>query len=269
MTPEEALPELLLQFESMSEKRNIRTVLVDDSPQARKLLKLMLIELAPDFQILGEAEDAEDGLRLIESLNPEVAFLDIEMPGKSGIQLAESLADKGGKTQVVFTTAYNQYAIKAFRLSAIDYLLKPLQEDQLSEAVQKIRDGLDISDRISQLEALKNNFSEDRQDVLCIPMQGGYEYVPLDDIEYLEANGSYVQIYCTNNRCKMVSKNLKYFESALEDVQSFIRPHRSYVVNLKFVTYYSKADGGFLVLKSNVQIPVSRERKQAIQEVLK
>jgi two-component system LytT family response regulator len=170
---------------------------------------------------------------------------------------------------VVFTTAYNTYAIKAFRLSAIDYLLKPIQEDQLIEAVEKLKEEKKNRDNQNRLKALSENLEENKNEVLCVPTQSGFEYIPLDEVEYLEADGSYVQIYCTNNRAKTVSKNLKYFENALADSPNFIRPHRSYLVNISYVTNYSKSDGGYLILKRNVQIPVSRERKQAIQEILK
>jgi two-component system, LytTR family, response regulator len=253
----------------MSDKTTLRAVIIDDSSQARKLLRLMLLELSPEVKVLGEAEEVEEGLRLIDREKPDAIFLDIEMPGKSGLQLAEILLEKGFKGNVVFTTAYNAYAIKAFRLSAIDYLLKPIQEEQLLEAVEKLKEEKQNRDNANRLKALSENLQEERNDVLCIPTQNGFEYLPVSEVEYLEADGSYVNIYCTNNRCKTVSKNLKYFETALSDCSNFIRPHRSYLVNLDYVTNYSKSDGGFLVLKRNVQIPVSRERRQAVQDILK
>lgn len=253
----------------MSEKNEIRAVIIDDSAQARKLLRLMLLELTPEIKLLGESENVEEGLRLIEREQPDAVFLDIEMPGKTGLQLAEILLEKNFKGNVVFTTAYNAYAIKAFRLSAIDYLLKPIQEDQLIEAVEKLKEEKKNRDNENRLKALSENLQENKNEVLCVPTQSGFEYIPLDEVEYLEADGSYVQIYCTNNRAKTVSKNLKYFENALADSPNFIRPHRSYLVNISYVTNYSKSDGGYLILKRNVQIPVSRERKQAIQELLK
>jgi two-component system LytT family response regulator len=170
---------------------------------------------------------------------------------------------------VVFTTAYNAYAIRAFRLSAIDYLLKPIQEDQLIEAVEKLREEKMNRENAARLKVLAKNLNEDRNQVLCIPTQAGFDYIQLNDVEYLEADGSYVQIYCTDNRALTVSKNLKYFENALAENKNFVRPHRSYLVNVNFVTGYSKSEGGFLILKNSAQIPVSRERKQAIQNVLK
>lgn len=253
----------------MSEVSNLRAVVIDDSAQARKLLRLMLMEFAPEVKQVGEAENVEEGLRLIEKEQPDAIFLDIEMPGKSGLQLAEILLEKKFNGNIVFTTAYNAYAIKAFRLSAIDYILKPIQEDHLLEAVAKLKEEQQNRDNAKRLTALSENLQEDKNDVLCIPIQGGFEYIPVNEVEYLEADGSYVKIYCTNNRCKTVSKNLKYFETALDDCQNFVRPHRSFLVNLDYVASYLKTDGGYLMLKRNVQIPVSRERKQAIQDILK
>jgi two-component system LytT family response regulator len=253
----------------MPDKVELRAVIIDDSAQARKLLRLMLLELAPEIKHVGEAENVNDGLRLIDKEQPDAVFLDIEMPGKTGLQLAEILLDRNFKGNVVFTTAYNAHAIKAFRLSAIDYLLKPIQEDQLTEAVEKLKEEKKNRDNENRLRALSENLHQERNEVLCIPTNNGFEYIPVMEIEYLEADGSYVKIYCVNNRSKTVSKNLKYFESALTDCTNFIRTHRSFLVNLDFVTNYSKSDGGYLTLKRNVQIPISRERKQAIQDILK
>lgn len=253
----------------MPDKVELRAVIIDDSAQARKLLRLMLLELAPEIKHVGEAENVNDGLRLIDKEQPDAVFLDIEMPGKTGLQLAEILLDRNFKGNVVFTTAYNAHAIKAFRLSAIDYLLKPIQEDQLTEAVEKLKEEKKNRDNENRLRALSENLHQERSEVLCIPTNNGFEYIPVMEIEYLEADGSYVKIYCVNNRSKTVSKNLKYFESALTDCTNFVRTHRSFLVNLDFVTNYSKSDGGYLTLKRNVQIPISRERKQAIQDILK
>ena len=251
----------------MSEKSSIKALIIDDSKQARKLLRLMLFELANDFQVIGEAEDAEEGLFLIRDKRPDVIFLDIEMPGKSGIQLAEQLIHLQLNTKIIFTTAYNEYAIKAFRLSAVDYLLKPIQENQLIEATEKVRSEVNTTDQINQWLALSQNLQKDKNKVLAIPIKGGYEYIPMNEIEYLEADGSYVQIYCDKGQCKTVSKNLKYFENALADCSNFIRPHRSFLVNLDYVTNLSKSEGGYLLLKRNVQIPISRDRKEAIHKL--
>ncbi len=252
----------------MSKSTKIKAIIIDDSAQARKLLRLMLMELASDVQVVGEAENAEDGLRTILKLQPDAIFLDIEMPGKSGLQLAESLIGKNIQGKVVFTTAYNAYALKAFRLSAIDYILKPIQEEQLLEAVEKLKEDKKNRDNEVRLKALSENLQEDRNDVLCIPILGGYEYLPVDEIEYMEADGSYVKINCTDQSSKIVSKNLKYFEDALESTPKFLRSHRSFLVNMDHVTSYFKSEGGNLQLKSGQVIPVSRQRKQDVQNYL-
>jgi two-component system LytT family response regulator len=248
---------------------NIKFVIIDDSTQARKLLRLMLLELAPNIRCVGEAENVIEGLKLIEREQPDAIFLDIEMPGRSGMQLAEELCSSKFKGSIVFTTAYNAYAIKAFRLSALDYLLKPISEEHLLEAVAKLQQQKNALDNQMKLTALTANLGDEGNSLLCIPVHGGYEYIPIQDIYYMEADGSYVKIVCAENKQKIVSKNLKYFETALESIPKFIRIHRSFLVNLDQVSFYSKADGGSLTLSNGAKIPISRERRQVVQAYLK
>lgn len=245
----------------MSNTNQIRAIIIDDSFQAVKLLRLMIQELLPNVILLGEAENVAKGFELIESLQPDVLFLDIEMPGKTGIQLAEELIAKNINCQIIFTTAYNSYAIKAFRLSAIDYLLKPIQENQLIEAVQKVEEHLNLKQENERLSVLAKNLASDKKEVLCLPLQSGYEYIPLEKIEYLEADGSYVRVVLTNQKQKVISKNLKYFEQTLQDFPQFLRVHRSYLVNMNHLISYSKSDGGSITLSSQKVISISRERK--------
>jgi len=245
----------------MSEK--IKAIIIDDSAQARKLLRLMLLELASNIKCVGEAENVDDGLKLIEREQPDAVFLDIEMPGKTGLQLAEILLERNFKGNVVFTTAYNSHAIKAFRLSATDYLLKPIQEEQLLEAVTKLHLKQVQIDNEVKLQAITDNLENNQSNVLCLPLQGGNEFIPLDEIVYLEADGSYVRINCSNGRYRLISKNLKYFENILVEVPQFLRTHRSYLVNLRFLAFYSRSESA-LLLKNNVKIPISRERKQKV-----
>lgn len=245
----------------MSEK--LKAVIIDDSAQARKLLRLMLLELAPNINCVGEAENVDDGLTLVEKEQPDAVFLDIEMPGKTGLQLAEILLERNFKGNVVFTTAYNSYAIKAFRLSAVDYLLKPIQEEHLVEAVTKLHLKQDQINNEVKLQALTYNLDNNQSNVLCLPLQGGNEFIPFDEIIYLEADGSYVRVNCLNGRYRLISKNLKYFENILDDVPQFLRTHRSYLVNLRFLAFYSRSESA-LHLKNDVKIPISRERKQKV-----
>jgi two-component system LytT family response regulator len=253
----------------MSETGNLKAIIVDDSPQARKLLRLMLNELCPEISLVGEGQNVAEGLKLISIFEPHVVFLDIEMPVKTGLQMAEELLLKKVDCQIVFTTAYDSYAINAFRLSAIDYLLKPIQEDQLIEAVDKVKEQSKLKNSVNRLAALTQNLNDNQTKVLSIPIQGGFEYISLYDIEYFEAEGSYVRIICSEQKTKIFSKNLKYIEMALIAAKNFIRTHRSFIVNMDHVSSYSKSDGGILLLKNRKKIPISRERKQDVLDYLK
>lgn len=246
----------------------MKAIIIDDSTQARKLMRLMLLEYGPDIEVIAEAANADEGLKLVEKLNPDVLFLDIEMPGKSGLNLAESLQKKGINTAIIFTTAYNAYAINAFRLSAMDYLLKPIQEDQLIEAIGKLKEQQEINENLERLKILNNNLLEPNS-MLCIPVQGGSEYIPIPEILYFEADGSYVRVKFVNGKEMVVSKNLKYFETALEESTVFLRCHRSYLVNMNYLAFHSKSNGGSLKLKNGIEIPISRERKQEVVDYLK
>lgn len=245
----------------MTKTEKIDALIIDDSLQARKLLRLMLHELAPEINVLAEAENVNEGLDLISKYNPDVVFLDIEMPGKSGIHLAEELLKNKVDCNVVFTTAYNTYAINAFRLSAIDYLLKPINEKQLLEAVQKIKDTKQLKYAKDRLRVLTENLKPTTENVLCIPVQNGFEYIPVKQIEYMEADGSYVHVFLIDKKQKTVSKNLKYFEQALEQFPNFVRVHRSSIINMDYMASYSKSGRGTIILKSGKEVDLARDRK--------
>lgn len=246
----------------MTELKKIKAVLVDDSEQARKLLRLMLKELAPDILVAGEAADVSSAVDLIRKLKPDVVFLDIEMPGKSGLQLLDELARHEVHYEIIFTTAFNDYALKAFRLSAIDYLLKPIPEKDLVEALDRLRDRKDQKELKSRLDALTANLNSEKEKVLCIPVMSGYEYLRLDEIEHIEADGSYTKIMCVDSKTKTVSKNLKYFENALLDQERFIRVHRSFLINLDQMRAFSRTGRGTIVMKSGKEIDLARDRRE-------
>ena len=246
----------------MTELKKIKAVLVDDSEQARKLLRLMLKELAPDILVAGEAADVSSAVDLIRKLKPDVVFLDIEMPGKSGLQLLDELPRDEVHYEIIFTTAFNDYALKAFRLSAIDYLLKPILEKDLVEALDRLRDRKDQKELKSRLDALTANLNSEKEKVLCIPVMSGYEYLRLDEIEHIEADGSYTKIMCVDSKTKTVSKNLKYFENALLDQERFIRVHRSFLINLDQMRAFSRTGRGTIVMKSGKEIDLARDRRE-------
>jgi len=251
----------------MVEQKRINAVLVDDSEQARKLLRLMLFELAPDVNLLGEANDVNSAVELIKKVKPDVVFLDIEMPGKSGLQLLEELPREQINYEIIFTTAFNEYALKAFRLSAIDYLLKPIPEKDLMEAIARLRERKDQKAVKSRLEALTSNLNQENEKVLCIPVLNGYDYLKLQEIEFIEADGSYAKITTIDNKCKLVSKNLKYFENALTDQNRFVRVHRSFLINLDQMKSFNRSSRGTITMKSGKEIDLARDRREHFFEL--
>lgn len=246
----------------MTEEKKIKAILVDDSEQARKLLRLMLHELASDIVVAGEAADVSSAVRLIRNLKPDVVFLDIEMPGKSGLQLLDELPRDEVHYEIIFTTAFNDYALKAFRLSAVDYLLKPIPENDLAEALERLRDRKDQKELKNRLDVLTSNLNSEKEKVLCIPVMSGYEYLKLNEIEHIEADGSYAKIICTDGKTKTVSKNLKYFENALNDQERFVRVHRSFLINLNQMKAFSRTGRGTILMESGKEIDLARDRRE-------
>lgn len=241
----------------------IKAIIIDDSQQARKLIRLMLLEFAPEIEVLGEAGNVNEGLQAIETHKPDVLFLDIEMPEKSGLDLAEELLLRNIRCDVVFTTAYNEYAIKAFRLSAIDYLLKPIDEKQLLEAVRKIKRIKSSQETELRLQAMIQNFKNDQDAVLSVPSLNGYLFLKVVNILYIKASGSYTEISSLGKKAITVSKNLKYFEGALESFPQFVRVHRSYLINVHQLKKFDKADRGIIVMNDDAEIDLARERRDA------
>lgn len=251
----------------MNKPININAVIIDDAPQARELLRLMLNEWTPQVTILGEAENAEEAIKIIHSAKPDVLFLDINMPGKSGLDLVADLAQSGVDYNVIFTTAYNHYAIQAFRLSAIDYLLKPIQEQELLQAIEKVTKEKNLLQDAKKFNNLLNNLHQKDNGTITIPVNYGYEYIAINDIEYIEAERAYAVIHLTDGTKKMVSKPMGYFEEMLQHLANFIKTHRSYLVNIThIVAFRKKAEIGIITFKSAKTAEVSRNCRKAFIE---
>lgn len=239
----------------------ITSIIVDDAAQARRLLKLMLAEHAPQVVLKGEASNAVEALQLVKQHQPDVVFLDIEMPGKSGLQVVEELHKACLPCDIVFTTAYNKYAIQAFRLSAVDYLLKPIDEKQLVEAVEKVQAKKRVASSNRHLEQLVENLKTETPDTISIPIVNGYEFVKLKDVVSIRADGSYVNIMLSTGVSVVVSKNLKYFEQVLEEYAQFVRVHRSYLVNLQQMKRFERSGRGTIIMNDGSEIDLARDRR--------
>lgn len=237
----------------------LKAVVIDDEAKARRILASFIEEYCPQLTLVGHAMDVVEGVKLIQKEKPDIVFLDIEMPGYNGFQLLEFFDDI--QFEVIFVTAYSEFALKAFQVSAIDYLLKPLQIDQLIKAVEKaekIRGNSLIKER---LETLKANLEEQKIKKVVVPVSEGSLFIDVKDITHLKAEGSYVNIFLKDGNKILVSRNIKDYESQLTPEEGFFRTHRSYLVNVKYISAISP-DGTEADLGNNQTISIARERKQ-------
>lgn len=234
-----------------------RSILIDDEVKSRTALRSFLTKYCPSIEIVGEAEGVKSGLQKIEELNPDVLFLDIEMNDGTGFDLIEQLPTLN--REVIFVTAFNQYAIKAFRYSAIDYLLKPVNPEELVQAVAKLSDDSRINQIEQKLEALMSNTTSLQK--IAIPSMEGVRLEEVENISYCESDNYYTIIHLVNGERIVVSKTLKEYDKMLSG-DGFIRIHQKYLVKLSEIKNYSKSDGGFVVLNNGTHLTVSRRKKE-------
>ena len=239
----------------------IRAILIDDEERARRVLSTLLADFCPDVEILEICSNVPDAVIAINKFQPDVVFTDIEMPGYSGFDLLDFFTEIN--FQIIFTTGYDEYALKAFQVSAIDYLLKPIQIDQLENAVTKVKKAKSIS-MGGRLEALKENLKQAEIQKIALPTFDGLLFLDVANIVCLEADGAYTNVTCNDRKPIIVSKRLKFFELLLENRNQFFRVHRSAIVNLNYIEKYSKAES-YLVLIEDKIIRVSRDKKSAFE----
>ena len=230
----------------------VTAVIVDDESHARKMLTMLLLDAEVEVDVVAEADDAKQAVSAIKEHNPDVVFLDIDMPGLSGIELAEMYGDNRS-FEIIFITGHKEHAPKAFRVRALDYLMKPVSPRELDEALSRLVDTLEARQKPLNLEDNR----------IALPMLNGLELIDSDDILVFEAERAYTSIKLKNSEPKLVSKRLKLFEELLKDRQHFKRVHRSYLVNMNEVNRYAKADS-LLILNAGIEVPVSKEHKPEV-----
>jgi two-component system LytT family response regulator len=236
----------------------ITAIIIDDEAKGRLALRQKLKEYCPDVRLDGEAEDGEEGLKLIESHQPDVVFLDIEMPRLNGFDMLQRLPQRN--FHLVFTTAYDHYAIKAIRFSAFDYLLKPVDIEELRSVIGKIKKEGRPGVNNERLEMLTHNLRT-ALNKLAIPTMEGILFFDLADIIHIEARSNYTVFSFSNRPRLTVSKTLKEFEDLLPPEQ-FFRPHHSHIINLRYIKRYIKGDGGQVEMQNGDMVDVSRKRKE-------
>lgn len=234
---------------------SIKTFIVDDEDDARSTLRSFLTSYCPQVEIIGEADGVIDAYRKVMASNPDLVLLDIQMDDGTGFDFLEKI--RNPKFSVIFTTAYDEYAIKAFKYSAIDYLLKPIDPDELIEAIGKIEVG-GQSQQIIELVEQKKTGTFDR---ITLSSHDGITIVKLKNIGRLESDSNYTHFFLTTGEKITVPKSLIEYEKILPESQ-FFRTHQSHIVNLDYVKKYVKEDGGYILMEDGSEVLVARRRKE-------
>ncbi|HYE56311.1 MAG TPA: LytTR family DNA-binding domain-containing protein [Chitinophagaceae bacterium] len=245
----------------------IKALIIDDEVKARNVLRHYIESFIPEITEIRHADSVDAAISVLEVYDPGIVFLDVEMPHKNGFQFLMEISDP--TFDVIFTTAYNQYAIQAIRFSALDYLLKPVDPDELQAAVQRHIEKKELKQTQKELyQNLVDNIG--KKDVkefkIAVPSAEGFYFFEVDDILRLEADRSYTHIHLVNKRPFIASKTLKHFEDMLEEF-NFIRTHKSHLVNPRHVTRLT-SDHEFVLLTDGSKVEVSRRKKEDVQKQL-
>jgi two-component system LytT family response regulator len=239
----------------------IRAVIIEDEKNSREFLQRMLEEKFADIIIVGTADNMEDAFELITNSAPQLVFMDIEMKKATAFDLLNKFS--AVSFEIIFTTAYEKYALKAIKFSALDYLLKPINLEELKTAIDKARDRIKNLSTNTSLEVLMQNIRSAGQEnhQIALPTREGLVFVKVRDIIFCESNGAYTQFHFRDKSSLLTSKNLKEYEELLSDYH-FFRIHHSYLINLHEITRYIRGEGGQVVLSSNHTLDVSKRKKE-------
>ena len=238
----------------------LKALIVDDEPKARENLQILLHDFVEGVEVVGLCENIAEATEAVRLHAPDVVFLDIQLQRETGFDLLTKL--KEINFEVIFTTAYTEYAIKAFKFSAIDYLLKPIDIEELKKAIGRVekRVSNNMTGRLTQLvQNLKQGSNENYK--IALPTLDGLVFVKISDILYCEASSNYTQIFTAEEKY-LVSKTLKEYDDLLSD-HNFFRIHNSYLININSIKKYVKGEGGYVVLNNDTSLDVSKRKKEA------
>jgi two-component system LytT family response regulator len=239
----------------------LKTIIIDDEPDSIKLLQLQLEQCCPEIEVTNTYTSSVKALPGIEKVQPDLIFLDIEMPVMNGFELLEKLLHLS--FSVIFITAYNQYALKAFRFNAVDYLVKPIDANDLVHAVAKAMKQ--VKPTTAQLSQIQKQMRGEAPTRIAIPgQQGGISFIDLNDIVYSEASNNYSKLILTDGKQFLISKTLKDVQEVLEE-EHFLRVHRQFIINLNHVKHFSRNEG-ILTMDNGHHIPIARNQKERLTE---
>lgn len=250
----------------------ITAILIDDDENLRNGMKKLLSRYVPDIIVIGEADSVKTGVEVIETLQPQVVFLDIQMVDGTGFDVLEKVAQRNGKStaHIVFITAHEQYAIKAFRFSALDFLLKPVDPEELEKVIDKIKNVLDKNDNYAHIDLLLENIRKkvDNFKRIALSTSDGIHLFEISDIIRCESVDNYTKFHIKNSKPVLISKTLKEYEDLLTE-HGFERIHQSHLINLSYLKSYIKKDGGYIVMADDSNLPIAQRKKDRLQELLK
>jgi two-component system LytT family response regulator len=244
----------------------IKSIIVDDEKNGRENLAGILDRYCPEIELPGQADSVESAISLIKKETPDLVFLDIEMPKANGFQLLEYFKDF--HFEVIFVTAFDNYAIRAIRFSAADYILKPININELQAAVETVSERIRQKQENKRMKELVYNISQPQNPRIGLPASGRIEFAEVGKIIRCQGEGNYTHIYFEENKHLLVAKTLVEFEDLLHDYL-FLRVHKTHLVNLKHVAAYLKNDGGILQLTNGERISISRRRKETVLRQMK
>jgi len=250
----------------------ITALLIDDDKHLRKGMKSLLERYASEILIVGEAESVKTGIVALEKYKPQVVFLDIHLSDGTGFDILEEFAKANGKmaSHIVFITAHEQYALKAFKFSALDFLLKPVDPEELQKTMAKIKQTLEKHHSFEHIDLLLENIRKkvDNFKRIALSTSDGIHLFEISDIIRCESQDNYTKFYIKNHRPLLISKTLKDYEELLGE-HGFERIHQSHLINLAFLKSYIKNDGGYVVMADNTNLPISQRKKERLQELIK
>jgi two-component system, LytTR family, response regulator len=240
----------------------LRSIIIDDEPQNAGVLRKDLESHCPAVAVVCICHSAKEGIMNIKKEKPDLVFLDIEMPWMNGFEMLEVLGDIN--FSIIFTTAHDQFAAKAFRISAVDYLLKPIDSHDLVEAVKKAEKRMDQQHGNENIENLLRNFKHPApQQKIALPNKDGFEFAEVSQLLYCQAEGSYTKVHLVSKKVILVSKSLGDIEELLP-TDLFLRIHHSTIININFVTHFVRGDGGYVKLQSGEELTVSKSKKDGV-----
>ncbi|SCX79421.1 LytR/AlgR family response regulator transcription factor [Flavobacterium caeni] len=250
----------------------ITALLIDDDKHLRKGMKSLLERYALEMAIIGEAESVKTGIVAFEKYKPQVVFLDIHLSDGTGFDMLEEISNRHGKinAHVVFITAHEQYALKAFRFSALDFLLKPVDPEELQKCIGKIKVTLEKQHSFEHIDLLLENIRKkvDHFKRIALSTSDGIHLFEIADIIRCEARDNYTQFFIKNHKPLLISKTLKEYEELLGE-HGFERIHQSHLINLAYLKSYIKNDGGYVIMADNTNLPISQRKKERLQDLIR